>query len=114
MKSPHTGRPRPTLPTVQLAPWHVEPPRTRRDESALTLPEKNLVLGARERRWDTLTPAQSRLFNVKGANSVYELQEGILLMCEEFTGELRVRKTTSNLTVAKGDPAYSSPYRQRS
>ncbi|KAL1410397.1 hypothetical protein Q8F55_004407 [Vanrija albida] len=83
IKSPHTGRARPTLATVTLAPWSTEPPATRADYSALSTAEKAAALAARERRWDALEPAQIRTFTVSGRTGVYELQEGIFLMCED-------------------------------
>lgn len=83
IKSPHTGRARPTLASVTLAPWSAEPPTTRADHSNLSTAEKEAALSARERRWDALEPAQVRTFTVLGRTGVYELQEGIFLMCEE-------------------------------
>lgn len=36
----------------------------------------------REAAWDTLTPRQVRMFTTTGAAGVYELQEGIHLICD--------------------------------
>ena len=47
--------------------------------------EKNLVLRDRERRWETLSPLAEVKFKVTGPAGVYELQEGIFLMCDEYS-----------------------------
>jgi hypothetical protein len=94
--SPHTGLPRATLPTVSLAPWPEVPPKTRKDYSYLSTAGKNKALRARERRWDTVTPAQVRRLSVRGPSGVYELQEGILLMCEEPSLHEKVRTPSRN------------------
>lgn len=82
IKSPHTGRPRPTVASVSLASWPAVPPRTRADYARLSAAGKNKALRGREERWESLEPAQVRTFRAQGPTGVYELQEGIFLMCE--------------------------------
>jgi hypothetical protein len=51
----------------------------------LSAHEKNVLLQDRERRWETLDYAHKRVVKVGGRAGVYELQEGIFLMCDEFS-----------------------------
>lgn len=89
-KSPHTGRLRPTIPSVTLADWPAEPADTAMDISNLSAVDKAKLLRAREERWDALDAGQVRTFQVSGFMNVYELQEGILLVCESRTQSERV------------------------
>ena len=43
------------------------------------------MLEERERRWETLDPAQVRTFRISGPAGVYELQEGMFLMCDDYS-----------------------------
>ena len=47
--------------------------------------DKQLALKERERRWETLSPAGTQLIHVAGPTGVYELQEGIFLMCDDYS-----------------------------
>ncbi len=51
----------------------------------LSAQEKNKLLTARERRWETLDAEHVRTFKIAGPAGVYELQEGIFLMCDEYS-----------------------------
>lgn len=85
--SPHTGRLRPSIPSVRLAPFPEEAsvrPRT----TYLSPAEKVQLLKSREENWDTLSAAKIRKFSVDGQAGVYELQEGIFLICDNYV-ELR-------------------------
>ena len=42
------------------------------------------LLKEREEAWDTLTPKKIRKLSVEGHAGVYELQEGIFLMCNDY------------------------------
>lgn len=85
--NPHTGKLRPSLPSVQLAPFPEE--RYPRPKTTYLSPaEKLQLLKKREENWDTLSPAKIRKFSVQGQNGVYELQEGIFLICDNYV-ELR-------------------------
>jgi len=42
------------------------------------------LLKEREEAWDTLTPKKIRKLSVEGHAGVYELQEGIFLMCDDY------------------------------
>lgn len=102
-KSPHTGRLRPTIPTVTLADWPATPAETEMDISNLSAVDKARLLREREARWDALDAGQVRTFNVSGHMNVYELQEGILLVCESLTTHHRVSlKNTSHHLVSYG------------
>lgn len=58
--------------------------------STLSASDKAKLLRAREDRWDALDAGQVRTFQVSGHMNVYELQEGILLVCESLTTHHRV------------------------
>lgn len=81
LRSPHTGKIRQSIPSVRFPPWPRDPPSTLLDTSDLSLAEKTELLSKREAAWDTLTPRQVRTFCTTGAAGVYELQEGIYLLC---------------------------------
>ncbi|WVR07189.1 hypothetical protein IAU60_004230 [Kwoniella sp. DSM 27419] len=83
-RSPHTGRLRQTIPSVTLPPWPKEPARLVQSDSLVSATDKNAVLRAREKRWETLDWAEKRTLKVSGKEGVYELQEGIFLMCDDF------------------------------
>jgi len=84
LRSPHTGIPRPTIPSVTLAPYaHTAPPKSTRSE-ILSAQEKNKLLTDREKRWETLEAEHVRTFKIAGPAGVYELQEGMFLMCDEY------------------------------
>lgn len=93
LRSPHTGKVRPTIPSVALAPWPRVPP-PKRKTAHLSTAEKYELLSERERRWDKLDAAQVRTFRIAGRAGVYELQEGIFLMCDNYTDadEEKVRR----------------------
>jgi hypothetical protein len=42
------------------------------------------LLKEREENWDTLTPKKIRKFSITGHAGIYELQEGIFLMCDDY------------------------------
>ncbi|KAL7424101.1 hypothetical protein Q5752_001686 [Cryptotrichosporon argae] len=83
--SPHTGRPRPTIPSVALAPWPAAAAPRRVPGVARSPAEKLEALRARERNWETLEAGQERTFRITGNTGVYELQEGIMLMCDDYS-----------------------------
>lgn len=85
--SPHTGLLRPSIPSVKLAPFPEE--RSARPKMVyLSAAEKYQLLKQREDNWDTLSAAKTRKFSVTGQAGVYELQEGIFLICDNYI-ELR-------------------------
>lgn len=90
--SPFTGAMRATIPSVELAAWEEGAPG-RRDVSALSAAEKARLLAEREERFDTLRPAEVRKFSVAGPAGVYELQDGVFLLCTERSTahDIRVR-----------------------
>ncbi|KAK8864257.1 hypothetical protein IAR55_001503 [Kwoniella newhampshirensis] len=96
-RSPHTGNIRNSIPSVTLAPWPKEPP----EKSPFALPtsaaEKNDALRAREKRWETMDYAEKRTFKVQGREGVYELQEGIFLMCDDFSDQDDEKPSTIRL-----------------
>jgi len=81
--SPHTGKLRKSIPTVKFAPFPEEP--SKRPSTVFISPaEKVKLLKEREEGWDTLTPKKIRKLSVEGNAGVYELQEGIFLMCDDY------------------------------
>ena len=85
VQSPHTGKLRPTIPSVSLAPYAANPSRKTGLAVPLSAQEKNKLLYDRERRWETLDADHVRTFKINGPAGVYELQEGIFLMCDEYS-----------------------------
>lgn len=93
--SPHTGQLRPSIPSVKLAPFtEVPPPRSK--TVYLSAAEKHQLLKRREENWDTLSAERIRKFTVQGEAGVYELQEGIFLICDNYV-ELRDSLVCSDL-----------------
>ncbi|WWC94014.1 hypothetical protein V866_000852 [Kwoniella sp. B9012] len=84
LKSPHTDRPRRTIPSVSLAPWPKEPSTLTPHDAVISPADRNKLLKEREKRWETLDWGEKRTFKVQGREGVYELQEGIFLMCDDF------------------------------
>lgn len=81
--SPHTGRLRPSVPSVKLAPFPDDP--SHRPSTVYISPaEKMKLLKEREDNWDTLTPKKIRRFTITGHAGIYELQEGVFLMCDDY------------------------------
>lgn len=81
--SPHTGRIRPSIPSVKLAPFPEE--RSARHKTVyLSAAEKYQLLKRREENWDTLSAEKIRKCTVTGQAGVYELQEGIFLICDDY------------------------------
>ncbi|WWC89487.1 uncharacterized protein L201_004411 [Kwoniella dendrophila CBS 6074] len=91
VRSPFTNKIRPTIPSVQLASFPSSKPSTNTknnhlpDSKIISAADKNNVLMEREKRWETLDWSEKRTFKVKGREGVYELQEGIFLMCDDFS-----------------------------
>ncbi|WVQ99262.1 hypothetical protein IAU59_006394 [Kwoniella sp. CBS 9459] len=83
-RSPHTQRPRQCIPSVTLAPWPKEQAKFTPYEKLVSPADKNEVLSSREKRWQRLDWAQKRVMKVQGKEGVYELQEGVFLMCDDF------------------------------
>ncbi|WVF71624.1 hypothetical protein IAT40_006432 [Kwoniella sp. CBS 6097] len=83
-RSPHTQNPRQCIPSVTLAPWPKEPAKLIPYDKLVSPADKNEVLASREKRWQTLDWAQKRVMKVQGKEGVYELQEGVFLMCDDF------------------------------
>lgn len=99
--SPHTGTKRVSIPSVALARWPDKaPPKV--DVSALSAAEKGRLLRDREERFDRLAPAQVREFAVAGPAGVYELQDGVFLLCHERSTSHSVRVGTSRLSNGGG------------
>nr|XP_031857816.1 uncharacterized protein CI109_006759 [Kwoniella shandongensis]KAA5524888.1 hypothetical protein CI109_006759 [Kwoniella shandongensis] len=97
-RSPHTGKLRPSIPSVTLAPWpKTPPPFIAGGQGPVSAAEKNEALRAREKRWETMDHVQKRTFKVQGTAGVYELQEGIFLMCDDFTEDDAEKPTTIRL-----------------
>lgn len=69
-----------------------------RRQGPLSIQEKARLLAEQERRWERLDFAEMRKFTIRGPAGVYELQEGMFLICDEYT-ELDDRKV-SRWTVA--------------
>ena len=81
--SPHTGKLRTSIPSVKFASFPEEP--SARPSTVFISPaEKVKLLKEREEAWDTLTPKKIRKLSVEGHAGVYELQEGIFLMCDDY------------------------------
>jgi len=117
--SPHTGRLRPSIPSVKLAPFP-EQPSIRPNTVCLSAGEKAQLLKKREDNWDTLSAAKIRKFTVNGQAGVYELQEGIFLICDDFEAvrDSLVRAPPHSLAklscaVVVGHDAESGSYRYR-
>ena len=51
----------------------------------LSAQEKNALLKEREQRWSELDAARQERMKVHGPAGVYELQEGIFLMCNDYS-----------------------------
>jgi hypothetical protein len=51
----------------------------------LSTAEKDAALRAREKRWEMVDAKYRRKMTVEGSAGVYELQEGIFLMCDDYT-----------------------------
>lgn len=49
--------------------------------------DKMLLLRAQEAAWETLSPRQTKTIKIRGPEGVYELQEGIFLMCDDYSRE---------------------------
>ncbi|WRT66203.1 uncharacterized protein IL334_003156 [Kwoniella shivajii] len=84
LRSPHTGKPRQTIPSVTLAPWPKEPSTIVSHDKLISPADRNSLLKAREKRWETLDWGEKRHFKIQGREGVYELQEGVFLMCDDF------------------------------
>ena len=54
-------------------------------KSPLSASEKTELLRERERRWSQFDAAREEKLRVKGPAGVYELQEGIFLMCNDYS-----------------------------
>jgi len=74
----------------QTVDGHAEQRQNRVDAHSTPL-EKQLALRERERRWETIDPAVTRKFRVGGPAGVYELQEGIFLMCDDYSDNVEGR-----------------------
>ncbi|OCF36703.1 hypothetical protein I316_01299 [Kwoniella heveanensis BCC8398] len=83
-RSPHTQNPRQCIPSVTLAPWPKDQAKFIPYEKIVSPADKNEILASREKRWQSLDWAQKRVIKVQGKEGVYELQEGIFLMCDDF------------------------------
>ena len=59
-------------------------------KTPLSASEKTELLKERERRWSVFDPVREEEVRVKGHAGVYELQEGIFLMCNDYHDEGRV------------------------
>ncbi|CAK9779572.1 hypothetical protein CC85DRAFT_330332 [Cutaneotrichosporon oleaginosum] len=108
--SPYSDARRATIPSVELAAWEEDAP-PRRDVSALSAAEKLRLLAEREQRFDKLMPAEVREFSVSGPAGVYELQDGIFLLCQERSISHSVRPTKIRLIplASSVDPDIGSP-----
>ncbi|WWC70361.1 uncharacterized protein I206_104311 [Kwoniella pini CBS 10737] len=84
LRSPHTGKARQSIPSVSLAPWPKEPSLHIPHDKVISPADRNNLLSGREKRWETLDWAEKRTFKIQGREGVYELQEGIFLMCDDF------------------------------
>lgn len=84
------------------APWHAAP---RNPDFPFSASEKLQSLQRREANWETLNFASERSFTIKGPAGVYELQEGIFLMCDEYSGtdDGKVSIIQIDWTVKQGD-----------
>jgi hypothetical protein len=72
-----------TMKTVKRYP--LAKPASNVAQVRLSAFEKNKYLRDRERRWETLDYACKRVIKVEGEAGVYELQEGIFLMSDEYS-----------------------------
>jgi hypothetical protein len=87
--SPHTGKLRTSIPSVKFSAFPHEPvPRPLTE--FISPAEKVKLLKEREANWDTLTPKRMRTLSVEGSAGVYELQEGIFLMCDDYVEQREV------------------------
>ncbi|TYJ57026.1 hypothetical protein B9479_002305 [Cryptococcus floricola] len=86
-RSPHTGKMRSTVSSVTLPPWPNEPPQSQPFSYATSAAEKASKLRDREKRWETVDFGEQRLLKVRGREGVYELQEGIFLLCNDVSDE---------------------------
>ncbi|BEI86007.1 hypothetical protein CcaverHIS002_0602940 [Cutaneotrichosporon cavernicola] len=108
--SPYTGTTRAMIPSVSLPAFEKEPPG-RRDTSALSAAEKAQLLAEREARFDELRPTEVRQFSVAGPAGVYELQDGIFLLCKERSTAHDIRPTKIRLIplASAVDPDLDAP-----
>ncbi|KAK4689571.1 hypothetical protein P7C73_g542, partial [Tremellales sp. Uapishka_1] len=67
------------------------------EENALSTAEKTVELRDREARWATLQAKHTETLKVQGPAGVYELQEGIFLMCDEYSDQDDGRPTSIRL-----------------
>ncbi|WVQ82207.1 hypothetical protein IAT38_004335 [Cryptococcus sp. DSM 104549] len=96
-RSPHTDNLRHAISSVSLAPWPKTAPETSPFDHPTSAAEKNVRLRDRETRWETMDWKEKRVFKVQGREGVYELQEGIFLMCDDFNDEDDEKPTTVRL-----------------
>lgn len=62
--------------------------------------DKTLLLRAQETAWETLTPRVQKEIQITGPEGVYELQEGVFLMCDDYSRSLG-RKVSDPLVVGQ-------------
>ncbi|OWT41772.1 hypothetical protein C362_00133 [Cryptococcus neoformans Bt1] len=91
-RSPHTGNLRSTIPSVSLAPWPKQAPEVSPFDHVGSLAAKNRRLRDREERWETMEFKEKRTFKVQGQEGVYELQEGIFLLCNDTSTDDEERR----------------------
>ena len=86
--SPHTGAKRRSIPSVRLADWGAQDTSLcKKRRGPLSTQEKLELLREHDKRWSILDSAHERTFRVSGQAGVYELQEGIFLMCDDYTDD---------------------------
>jgi hypothetical protein len=73
--SPHTGRLRPSIESVKLAPFP-DDPSPRPATVYISPAEKMKLLKEREDNWDTLTPKRIRRFNISGTRESTSFKRG--------------------------------------
>ena len=68
-------------PSAEAGPSAERPPVA--NAAQISVARKTALLADRERRWETLDWKSKHVRNIQGPAGVYELQEGIFLMCED-------------------------------
>lgn len=99
-------------------PLPFDPPLSERVHRPSTRPlgaaEKNTLLVNREKQWSWLNPVCERQFEIKGPAGVYELQEGIFLMCDEYSdtddGKVSCLVKEGRITLTRPSRALSDYY----
>ncbi|EIW70779.1 hypothetical protein M231_02565 [Tremella mesenterica] len=101
---------RESIPSVRMPDWPTQS-SVRKVGGVLSAGEKLDKLKERQKRWDTLDPVCRRKIEVDGPAGVYELQEGIFLMCDDY-GDFDEHRPSSIRLIplpSSADPDLNNP-----